>query len=143
MVDNKAISHEVMERAFNNSDLTAIDEHMAPDGVDHQEPPGTDLRAHLKEVVVGLHRAFPDLHFEMHDILAEGDNVAFRATMTGTQQGPLNVGPARGIPATNRKVTVAHLYLVRMIDGKVTDLWHTWDTLGMLRQLGVIPEPQR
>jgi len=143
MPDNKAIVREIMERAMNNGDLSAIDDYFAPDGVDHQEPPGTDIIAHMKAIVTGLRIAFPDLHFEVYEMVEEGDWVAFRATMTGTQRGPLNVGPGRGVPPTNRKVSVSHLYLSRMIDGKTTEFWHTWDTLGMLRQLGVIPEPQR
>lgn len=139
---NQAIIREFVERAFNQGDLAAVDEHLAPDAIDHQEPPGTDFRAHLKQVISALRTAFPDLHFEIHDILAEGEIVAFRSTMTGTQAGSLRLGPAQ-IPPTGRHVTVAHMHFVRLVDGKGQELWHVWDVAGMLRQLGVTPIPQR
>src|SRR5689334_17278120 len=95
---NKAVVLEFMERAFHQGDLSAVDDLNSPQGVDHQEPPGTDMIAHLKQVVAGMRAAFPDLHFEIHDMLAEGDIVAFRSTMTGTHTGPLNFVPGRSLP---------------------------------------------
>ena len=139
---NKAAALELIERGFNHGDLTVVDEQIAPDGIDHQEALGTEFIAHLKEVILGLRTAFPDLKFEVHAILAEGDIVAFRSTMTGTHRGPLNVGPGRGLPATGRTVSVPHMHFVHMAHGKATDLWHLWDTPQMLRQLGVTPEPR-
>jgi len=139
---NKTIVRDFMERAFNQGDLAVVDTHAAQDGVDHQEPPGTDYRAHLKEVIAAMRTAFPDLHFEIHDILAEGDIVAFRSTMTGTQSGPWHLGPLH-IPPTGRRVEVAHMHFVRLVDGQSQDLWHVWDLAGMMRQLGVAPVPQK
>ena len=138
---NKAISRDFLERAFNQVDLSSIDEYQAADGVDHQEPPGTDYRNHLREVVVGLRTAFPDLHFELDDMLAEGDRVAFRATMTGTHLGSFELARVH-VPPTGRKISVPHLYIVRVVNGQTTDLWHQWDIPGMLRQLGVMPMQQ-
>ncbi|MBA3873275.1 MAG: ester cyclase [Anaerolineae bacterium] len=139
---NKAAAMEVLERAFNQGDLSAIDEFIAADGVDHQEAPGTDIRRHLKEVTTNLRTGYPDLHFEMHEILADGDIVSFRATMTGTHTGPLRTGMGRTVPPTGRKVSVAHMYFLRFVDGKNTDLWHIWDTPAMLQQLGIVPQMQ-
>ena len=103
---------------------------------------GTEFISHLKEVILGLRTAFPDLKFEVHAILAEGDIVAFRSTMTGTHRGTLSVGSARELPATGRTVSVSHMHFVRMVNGKVTDLWHLWDTPQMLGQLGITPAPR-
>ncbi len=132
----------MFERGFNQGDLSVVDEQLAPDGIDHQEVLGTQFVAHLKEVIVGLRTAFPDLKFEVHSILVDGDMVASRSTMTGTHLGPLNVGPGRGLPPTGRTVSVPHMHFVRMAHGKATDLWHLWDTPQMLRQLGVAPGPR-
>ena len=142
---NTAIVREYMERAFHQGDLSAVEEFNAPDGVDHQEPPGTDIIAHLKQVVVGMRTAFPDLHFEIHDMLVEGDVVAFRSTMTGTHLGTLNVVPGRSLPSTGRRVSIPHMHFVRMVDGKTTDLWHLWNIPMMMMQLGiaVVPETNR
>jgi steroid delta-isomerase-like uncharacterized protein len=139
---NEAVVRAFMERAFHQGDLSAIDEYNAPDGIDHQEPPGTDFIAHLKQVVVAMRTAFPDLHFEIHDLLAEGDTVAFRSTMTGTHTGTLRLMPGQNLPATGRRVAVPHMHFVRIVDGKTTDLWHLWNVPMMLQQVGVTPTPQ-
>jgi steroid delta-isomerase-like uncharacterized protein len=139
---NEAMVREFMERAFHQGDLSVIEETNAPDGIDHQEPPGTDLIAHLHQVITAMRTAFPDLHFEIHDLLAEGDIVAFRSTMTGTHLGTLNFVPGRSLPATGRRVAVPHMHFVRIVDGKTTDLWHLWNTPMMMQQLGVAPVPE-
>lgn len=134
---NKAIVRAVMERAFNQGDLSVIDDYMALGAVDHQEAPGTDFSSHLKHVVRALRAAFPDLHFEIHAMLAEGDIVAFHSTMTGTHNGTLSVMPGQAIPPTGRAVAVQHMHFVQFADGKGSDLWHLWDVPQMMRQLGV------
>lgn len=135
---NKAFVRRFMELAFNEGDLAIVDDVHAPDAVDHQEPPGTDFAAHLKAVITMLRTAFPDLHFEIHEMLAEADIVAFRSTMTGTHWGPF-----QGLPPTGKPVSVAHMHFVRLIDGKTADLWHVWDVAGLMRQLGAAaPRPQ-
>jgi steroid delta-isomerase-like uncharacterized protein len=139
---NKAAALAVFERGFNRGDLTVIDEQVEADGIDHQEPLGTEFVTHLKEVIVGLRTAFPDLKFEVHEMLAEGDTVACRSTMTGTHLGPLNLVPGGGLPPTGRTVSVPHMHFIRMANGKSIDLWHLWDLPQMLRQLGVAPEPR-
>lgn len=141
-LDNKTLIRQFMERAFNQGDLSAVDEHLAPNAVDHQEPPGTHFPTHLKQVITGMRAAFPDLHFEIHDMLAEGDIVAFRSTMTGTHLGTGNFG-AGSIPPTGKKVSVAHMHFVRLVNGKGHDLWHVWDIPGMIRQLGIAPAQQK
>jgi steroid delta-isomerase-like uncharacterized protein len=116
---NKAFVRHFMERAFNAGDLAIVDEVHAPGAIDHQEPPGTNFAAHLKAVITMLRTAFPDLHFEIHEMLAEGEIVAFRSTMTGT-----HLGPFQGLPPTGKPISVAHMHFVRLLDGKTTDLWH-------------------
>jgi predicted ester cyclase len=137
----KAITLDGFERMFNQGDLDQVNQALAPDAIDHQEPEGTDFVAHLKEVISTLRVAFPDLRFEVHEILAEGDLVACRSTMTGTHQGPLNIGPMAALALTGARVEVPHMHFFRYDDqGRVTDLWHVWNTLLLARQLGA-PAP--
>lgn len=144
----KDIVYEVMEKGFNQGDLSVIDKTTATEAVDHQEPLGTEFIAHLKDVIVTLRTAFPDLHFEIHQVIAEGDIVAFRSTMTGTHLGELrtggmglfNGGP-KVLPPTGRQISVPHMHFVRVVNGKAYDLWHIMDTLALLGQLGAIPRP--
>jgi predicted ester cyclase len=83
-----------------------------------------------------LRTAFPDLRFEIEDLIAEGDTVAGRLTMNGTHTGPL-----MGMPPTGRKVRQAHMHFVRFRDGKAIEHWGVRDDMGMMRQMGVMPEP--
>ena len=140
---NKHHALESMERGFNQGDLSVWDEHLAIGATDHQETPDTNFRQHIKEVVTAMRAGFPDLHFEIHHILAEGDIVAFHSTMTGTHQGPFNLGPFRGLPPTGKPIKVRHMHFLRMVNGKTTDLWHLWDTPALMRQLGVVPQEKR
>ena len=137
----KAKTLEGFERMFNNGELAYVEEAMAPGGIDHQEPEGTDIVEHLKEVITVLRAAFPDLRFEVHEMLAEGDIVATRSTMTGTHTAPLQIGPMAGLPITGAQIEVPHMHFFRYDeDGRLTDLWHVWNTLLMARQLGA-PAP--
>jgi steroid delta-isomerase-like uncharacterized protein len=137
----KALTLEGFERMFNNGELNYLEQAIAPGAVDHQEPQGTDFVAHLKEVITTLRTAFPDLHFEVHEILAEDGIVACRSTMTGTHEGPLNIGPMAALPVTRARIEVPHMHFFRYDpQGQVTDLWHVWNTLLLARQLGA-PAP--
>jgi steroid delta-isomerase-like uncharacterized protein len=137
----KALTLEGFELMFNNGDLDYLEQAIAPGAVDHQEPEGTDFVAHLKEVIRTLRTAFPDLHFEVHEILAEDGIVACRSTMTGTHEGPLNIGPMAALPVTGARIEVPHMHFFRYDpQGRVTDLWHVWNTLLLARQIGA-PAP--
>jgi steroid delta-isomerase-like uncharacterized protein len=137
----KALTLEGFERMFNNGELNYLEQAIAPGAVDHQEPEGTDFVAHLKEVITTLRTAFPDLHFEVHEILAEDGIVACRSTMTGTHEGPLNIGPMAALAVTGTRIEVPHMHFFRYDpQGRVTDLWHVWNTLLLARQLGA-PAP--
>jgi steroid delta-isomerase-like uncharacterized protein len=137
----KALTLEGFELMFNNGDLDYLEQAIAPGAVDHQEPEGTDFVAHLKEVITTLRTAFPDLHFEVHEILAEDGIVACRSTMTGTHEGPLNIGPMAALPVTGARIEVPHMHFFRYDpQGRVTDLWHVWNTLLLARQIGA-PAP--
>lgn len=67
-----------------------------------------------------MRAAFPDLRFEIHNILAESDIVATRSTMTGTHEGCFEVGPYRDIPPTGTRIEVPHMHFFRWVDGKNT-----------------------
>ena len=137
----KAITLEGFEQMFNRGRLDRVEETVAPGAVDHQEPEGTDMVAHLKEVISTLRSAFPDLRFEVHEMLCEGDVVASRSTMTGTHSAPLRLGPMAALPVAGARIEVPHMHFFRYDgEGRLTDLWHVWNTLLLARQLGA-PAP--
>lgn len=141
----KQLVRRVFEEAFSQGQLEVIDEVVAVGGVDHQHPDEPSFCDHLKEVVLALREAFPDLQFEITELIGEGEWVACHSFMTGTQSGPLRAPllPAGGppmLPPTGRSVRVPHMHMMRFADGKNTELWHVMDSLAMLGQLGLLPE---
>jgi steroid delta-isomerase-like uncharacterized protein len=137
----RARTLEGFERMFNQGDLDYVDTALAVGAVDHQEPDGTDFAAHLKNVISTLRTAFPDLRFDAHELVCEEATVACRSTMTGTHQGPLRIGPMAGLPINGAQIEVAHMHFFHYdSDGRLTDLWHVWNTLMLARQLGA-PAP--
>jgi len=137
----KARTLEGFERMFNDGDLDYVDSALAPGAVDHQEPDGTDFAAHLKNVISTLRTAFPDLRFEVQELIGEEDTVACRSTMTGTHQGPLRMGPMAALAVNGTKIDVPHMHFFHYdAEGRLTDLWHVWNTLSLARQLGA-PAP--
>ncbi|MBV9280595.1 MAG: ester cyclase, partial [Chloroflexi bacterium] len=65
------------------------------------------------------------------------DKVVTRSTVRGTHQGPF-----LGIPATGKKVEVAQIDIWRLDGGKIVEHWGQDDRLGMLQQLGAVPQPE-
>ena len=136
--ENKAHYRRTFEEVFNQGNLALVDELVAPDFLDHEVPPGMNNRGpdSTRQLVTMLRTAFPDLHFTIEDLVAEGDTVAGRVTMSGT-----HLGPFQGIPPTGRSFQQAQMYFVRFRDGKAIEHRAVRDDLGMMRQLGVIPSP--
>jgi predicted ester cyclase len=79
--------------------------------------------------------AFPDLHFTIEDLIAEGDKIVYRYSATGTHKGNLN-----GIEATGKPVTITGMVISRIVNGKVQEDWEQTDMLGLMQQLGVVPK---
>lgn len=78
--------------------------------------------------------AFPDLHHEILDIVAEGDKVAIRYNIIGTHKGEF-----QGIPSTGKEVSFSAMGFIALIDSKVVEEWEVADTMGLMQQLGAIP----
>jgi steroid delta-isomerase-like uncharacterized protein len=135
--DNKAIAARALD-CFSTGDVDSLDELVAPDAEDHdtQNPHrGTRGPEGGKKVVEMYRAAFPDLKLTVEDQIAEGNLVCTRWVAVGTQDGDLP-----GLPATGKQSTVTGISIDRIEDGKVVETWTNWDTLGMMQQLGAIPE---
>jgi steroid delta-isomerase-like uncharacterized protein len=133
--DNKALVRRFYEEVFNRKNIAAIDEFIAPNVVDHAAPPGTPGGIEGQKQLIGQYlTAFPDLHFTVEDMIAEGDKVVDRITARGTHQGEF-----MGIPPTGKHATVTAIDITRIAGGKFVEHWLEMDTLGMLQQLGVVP----
>jgi predicted ester cyclase len=134
---NKASVRRFYDEVFNKKNRAAIDEFIDPSCVDHAAPPGTPggLKG-VKQTLTMYLTAFPDLHFTVEDIIAEGDKVVARLTVRGTQQGVF-----MGIPPTGKQTTSTAIDINRIVGDKSVEHWLNMDTLGLLQQLGAIPAP--
>jgi steroid delta-isomerase-like uncharacterized protein len=112
-----------------------IDEVVEPDVLFHAPvPTGATGTQALKQVWAVLLRAFPDLHVAVEDVIAEGDKVVSRNTVTGTHQGEY-----RGVPPTGKSVTYREIFVMRFAGGRIAEIWGVVDVFSQLRQLGMIP----
>jgi steroid delta-isomerase-like uncharacterized protein len=133
---NKALIRGHYEELNNKGNLDAADIQCSPDLIDHSSPPGTPRGPMASKLAVfALRSAFPDHHLEIEDMLAEGNKVVARCTWYGT-----HLGTFRGIQATGKKIAMQGIVIWRIADGKIAERWATVDFLGLMRQLGVLPE---
>jgi steroid delta-isomerase-like uncharacterized protein len=135
---NKTLIRRWLE-LWDPGNIDAVADFVTPDYVRH-DPNGPEVRGiEMEQQLLAMYRtAFPDLHFDIEHLVAEGDMVVARFTAHGTQQGEL-----LGIPPTGKQVTVAAMELFRLADGKIAEQWVNLDVLGLLQQLGAIPGPEQ
>ena len=136
MADLAALAHRFNDEVFTQGKLDVVDELAADDFVEHQAMPemGTGKEA-VKAFTAMFRAAFPDLKVETLATAVDGDEVWIHSEMTGTHKGEF-----QGIPPTGKKVKVQMFDRVKTRDGKAIEHWGVSDDLGMMTQLGVVPE---
>jgi steroid delta-isomerase-like uncharacterized protein len=135
--DNKALARRWAE-IFNQANLDLVDEIYAPDCVLHDPTMPEDTRGveGAREFYSMYRSAFPDTEITIEDQVAEGDKGATRWTARGTQQGEM-----MGVPPSGNRVEVAGMTISRSEGGKIVEEWNNYDALGLMQQIGAIPEP--
>lgn len=117
--------------AIERGDEAALDTLLAPDYVQHVEgiPPGAEM---VKRLLASFRAAFPDIHYGLEALLADGDLVVARTATEGTHRGVF-----MGHAPTGRRFRAGGIDIFRVRDGRLAERWGEFDTLGMLRQLGL------
>ena len=116
---------------------TAFAECLDANVIDHNLPPGIAPGAlGVHQQFDGFRAAFPDFQATILDQIAEDDRVVTRKVFTGTHLGPL-----QGIEPSGRKVEIHVIDIVRVANGKIVEHWNCVDRLGLLAQLGALPQP--
>jgi steroid delta-isomerase-like uncharacterized protein len=135
--ENKAVVRRFIEEGWNKGNLKAVDELIATDHKDHT--PGAEQfgpgREGVRKYVTTYRSAFPDARLNIQEQLAEGDKVVTRWIGEGTHRGELI-----GIPPTGKKASVPGITIDRVQGGKIVESWGNWDRLGLMQQLGAMPE---
>jgi steroid delta-isomerase-like uncharacterized protein len=132
---NKANDRRLLE-VLNRGNLALLDELIAPSIVSHDASTTMQGLEAYKRFVSDYLTAFPDLHFTIEELIAEGDKTVTRWTARGTHRGEL-----MGIPPTGKQATVTGITIIHWSNGKSVESWLNFDALGMLQQLGVVPAP--
>lgn len=142
VVRDEQLNKDAVRRFFlefcGREDPAPFRELFAADYHDHDIGNDTDTIGAdaLHAETLGYRRGFPDFRFTVEDQIAEGDRVTTRWSWHGT-----NTGELRGMPPTGKTVDITGTTTFTFRDNKITEGWWHWDTLGMLRQLGVIELP--
>ena len=137
--ENKAIARRYWEELWNTGNLASIDEILAPDYVFH-DGAGVVSRGteRIKRASPIFRTAFPDLHFVLEDVCADENKVIVRWTAHGTHRGDIALA-SRHLPPTGKQVTFFGIDIFHITGGKIGEAWRSWDRLGLLQQLGVVP----
>jgi len=132
----KDVVRRLVDEYQTAADDGAFEELMHPEVLDHSRPPGIAAGAPgVRQQFDGFRAAFPDFRATILDQIAEGDKVVTRKVFTGTHEGPF-----QGLEPTGRAVEIHVIDIVRVADGRIVEHWNCVDRLGLLAQLGAVPE---
>lgn len=136
--ENSAVARRFFEEFATGRKAEIAPEIMTEDHVYHDpQVPGGNGRQAMVDII-GLYQTAVEGHWQIEQMVAQGDFVAVRWTGSGRQTGEV-----MGIPPTGKSVRVDAQSVLRFRDGKIAEHWAVWDTLGFLQQLGVVPAPQQ
>ena len=134
---NKTNVRRLFEEVWNKGQLSVADELLAPTYTHHDSStPDVGRGPESEKKRVTLYRnAFPDIRLTIEDMLAEGETVVARWSCRGTHKGELN-----GIAPTGKQFNITGISIARFTNGKMFEGYINWDALGLMQQLGVVPE---
>jgi steroid delta-isomerase-like uncharacterized protein len=134
---NKTNVRRLFDELWNKGNMAVADELIAPTYIHHDAAtPDVGRGPEGEKKRVTLYRtAFPDLRLTIENTIAEGETVVARWTCRGAHRGDLN-----GIAPTGKQFLISGVSVVRFVGGKMAEGWINWDALGLMQQLGAVPE---
>jgi len=131
---------ELVTRAFDTINLAIetgevdiVDEFISPHYRDNMVDPPVEIREALKQFFLDVRAAFTGFHYEVLDVLVDGD----KATVRFRRRGTHDRGEFLGIAPDGRELSIQAIEIFRIVGGKFVDRWGTEDRLDMYQQLGV------
>jgi steroid delta-isomerase-like uncharacterized protein len=135
---NEQLLRQWVDEGWNNGNLSLVNHIFSPNHIMHDPSlPEQKLvgQEPFKSFVGSLRSAMPDLRVTIEDVVAQGDKIAWRWTITGTQKGEV-----MGIPPSGNPVKVTGIIISRFENGKWAEDYVSWDVLGFLQQIGAFPK---
>lgn len=131
------LARRIPEEIASEGAIDVVDELFAEDVVARIGPFGAAAgRDEFRDLPQRMRGAFPDLDATVDGIVAEGDRVAMRVTLSGTHRGQF-----MGVAPTGESFEIEHAVFVRFAGDEIVELWGQPDAFGLLRQLGVLEDP--
>lgn len=134
--ENKAIVRRFFEEGPSKGNISAADDLLSPDFAMHVPLPASPGVEGINEVITACRAAFEHLNVTVEDMIAEGNTVAARFTARGVHKGNF-----MDLPATGKPITMTGIEIFRIKEGKIVELWGEANLLGLMQQLGIVPEP--
>jgi predicted ester cyclase len=128
---NKDIALRWVQEVWNEGRLEVIDELHGEDYVRHHDSDAGAGREHYKSHTANVLKVLPDHHCRTEQVIAEDDLVMLRLMCTGTHQGRYG-----DIEPTGRPIEFQTVEILRIVDGKIVESWHSYDRLSLLNQMG-------
>jgi steroid delta-isomerase-like uncharacterized protein len=134
--DLKERTRRTWQEILPSGDVEAMATLVDPECVNHDTPPGMPQGFEgVKQTMLMLRVAFADQRYEVHRLIGEGETVVIECTLHGRHTGEF-----MGIPPTGREIALRSVHIVRYHDGREVETWALQDRLGLLQQLGVMPQ---
>lgn len=130
--DNTAHMRRFIEDGWNRKNPAAFEGRIATEFVSHTPNGDFEGPDGYKQLYDTYVTAFPDCRFTIDKLIGDGDTVWLSYTFAGTHTGPL-----QDLPPTGKQVAVAGVSVSRIVDGKSVEESVVWDTLDLMKQLGV------
>ncbi len=130
---NKLLLQRWFDQVWNQQSEAAIDQMFSPEGKSHGFPEANSVLVGpeaFKAIQRNFCGAFPDLHVEVEQIVAEGDHVAVRWKVNMT-----HTGDHLGFPGTGKKETLAGSTFVIVKDNKIMEGWNQMDLQALMQRL--------
>ena len=131
----KQIAVEQFNR-INAGDIAGAAAGMAEDLLNHAAIPEAQGRKGFVTIQEKLRTAFPDLRYNLEDVVVDGDKAVLRMTVTGTQTGPFTMARLQ-LPPSGKAVKFEQIHIMRVANGQVVEHWMGQDPLAFIRQLGL------
>lgn len=135
---NKELVRRFYKEVYVDWNMSFADDVVSPEFRSHDWPEGATGSKAFRDYYAAIRRAVPDAHYEVDDLIAEGDRVVVRWRLLGTHEGDFS-----GIPASGKSIELKGVAVYRVEDGKLIERWVVSDLHGLLEEIRGTRSPQK